>query len=140
MVSVLEGKGLKVATLPYANEGANIPSLSLVTSNDLLKKNPALVQKMVGAMEEALAAARKDPNGAIDSLIKRSPTLDRPIVLRTLTMSFDLLEPAWAKGKPLAWMSPDIIAKSQDILLKYADLKQKLPVEDYFTNQFVPGS
>ena len=60
--------------------------------------------------------------------------------LRTLTMSFALLDPAWAKGKPLAWMSPDVIAKSQDILFQYGGLKQKLPIESYFTNQFVPES
>lgn len=140
MVSILEGKGLKVATLPYANEGVNVPGLSLITSDDVLKKNPALVRKMVGAMEETLAAARKDPEGAIDSLMKRSPTLERPVVLRTLTMSFDLLDPAWAKGKPSAWMSPDVMAKSQDILFQYGGIKRKLPVESYFTNQFVPES
>lgn len=140
MVSILEGKGLKVATLPYANEGVNVPGLSLVTSDDMLKKDPALVRKMVAAMEETLAAARKDPEGAINSLMKRSPTLERPVVLRTLTMSFDLLDPAWSKGKPLAWMSPEVMAKSQDILFQYGGIKKKLPVEDYFTNQFLPAS
>ena len=85
-----------------------------------------------------LAAARKNPEGAIDLLMKRAPTLDRPVVLRTLTLSFNLLDPDWAKGKPSAWMSPDVIAKSQDILLQYRGVKKKIPVEDYFTNQFIP--
>lgn len=140
MVSVLEGKGLKVSTLPYAHEGVNVPGLSLITSDDLLKKDPALVRRMVAAMEATLVAARKNPEAAIDALIKRSPTLEKPVVLRTLTMSFDLLDPDWAKGKPLAWMSPDVIAKSQDILLQYGGIKEKKPIESYFTNQFVPES
>ncbi len=140
MVSVLEGQGLKVSTLPYAKEGVNVPGLSLIASDETIKKDPALVRKMVLATEETLAAARKDPEGAIDSLMKRAPTLDRPVVLRTLTMSFDLLDPAWAKGKPLVWMSPDVIAKSQDILFQYGGLKEKKPVDDYFTNEFVPAS
>lgn len=139
MVSILEGKGLKVSTVTYASGGVNVPGLSLITGDDLIKKDPALVGKMVAAMEQTIAAARKDPEGAINSLIKRSPTLDRPVVLRTLTMSFNLLEPDWSKGKPLAWMSPDVIAKSQDILFQYGGIKKKLPIEDYFTNQFVPG-
>ena len=70
MVSILEGKGLKVSTLPYANEGVNVPGLSLITSDNMIKKNPALVRKMVGAMEETLAAARKDPNGAIELAVE----------------------------------------------------------------------
>jgi len=138
MVSILEGKGLKVATLPYASAGINVPGLSLVTSDAMVKKDPALVRKVVAAMEQTIAASRRDPEGAIDSLMKRSPTLDRGVVLRTLKMSFDLLEPDWAKGKSLPWMSPEVIAKSQDILIQYGGIKKKLPIEDYFTNQFVP--
>jgi NitT/TauT family transport system substrate-binding protein len=138
MVSILEGKGLKVSTLTYASGGVNVPGLSLVTSNDIVKKEPALVRKIVAAMEQTIAASRKDPEGAIDSLMKRSPTLDRAVVLRTLKMSFNLLEPEWAKGKSLAWMSPEVIAKSQDILIQYGGIKKKLPIEDFFTNQFVP--
>jgi NitT/TauT family transport system substrate-binding protein len=136
-VAILEGKGLKVSTLSYANEGVNIPSLCLITSDQMIDSKPALVKKMVSAMEETIDASRKDPNAAINSLMKRSPTLDRGVALRTLELSFDLLDPAWAKGKPLAWMSPEIIAKAQDILLTFNGVKKKMPVDDYFTNKFV---
>ncbi len=138
VVAILEGQGFKAATLPYANEGVNIPGLSLIASDATIKSSPDLVRRMVGAMEEAIAAARKDPEGAIDSLMKRAPTLKRPVVLRTLVLSFDLLDPAWAKGKPQAWMSPEVIAASQDILLQYGGVQKKLPVETYVTNDFVP--
>jgi NitT/TauT family transport system substrate-binding protein len=140
MVSILEGKGLKVSTIPYASAGVNVPGLSLVAADDMIRKEPALVGKMVAAMEQTLAASRKNPESAIDSLMKRSPTLDRAVVLRTLQLSFNLVEPDWAKGKPLAWMSPDVMAKSQDVLFEYGGIKKKLPIEDYFTNQFVPAS
>jgi NitT/TauT family transport system substrate-binding protein len=139
MVSILEGKGLKVSTLPYASAGINVPGLSLVAGDELIKKEPALIKKTVAAMEEAIAASRKNPEAAIDSLMKHSPTLDRPVVLRTLQLSFNLLEPDWAKGKPLAWVSPDVMAKSQDVLFEYGAVKKKLSPEDYFTNQFVPA-
>lgn len=139
-VSILEGKGLKVKTLPYANEGVNIPGLSLIASDDTIQRSPGLVRKMVLAMGETLTAARNDPEGAIDALMKRAPTLDRPVILRTLTLSFDLLDPAWAKGKPQAWMSPEVMAKAQDVLFEYGGAKKKIPIEDYFTNEFVPAN
>jgi NitT/TauT family transport system substrate-binding protein len=140
MVSILEGKGLKVSTIPYASAGVNVPGLSLVAPDDLIKKEPALVGRMVAAMQETLTASRRNPEAAIDSLMKRSPTLDRPVVLRTLQLSFNLIEPDWAKGRPLAWISPEVMAKSQEVLYEHGGLKKKLPVEDYFTNQFVPPS
>ena len=137
VVSILEGQGFKAATLPYANEGVNIPGLSLIASNDTIKKSPDLIRRMVIAMNESIVAARHDPEGAIDSLMKRSPTLNRAVVLRTLTLSFDLIDPDWGKGKPLGWMSPEVMGKSQDILIKYGGIGKKLPVADYFTNDFV---
>ncbi len=140
VVSILEGQGFKAATLPYANEGVNIPGLSLIASDDTIKKSPDLVRRMIMAMNESIAAARNDPEGAIDSLMKRSPTLNRPVVLRTLTLSFDLLDPDWGKGKPPGWMSPEVIEKSQDILAQYGGVQKKLPVADYFTDDFVQAN
>ena len=136
-MSILEGQGFKAATLPYSNEGVNIPGLSLIATDDTIKKSPDLVRRMVTAMNESIVAARHDPEGAINSLMKRSPTLNRAVVLRTLTLSFDLIDPDWGKGKPFGWMSPEAMEKSQDILMKYGGIAKKLPVADYFTNDFV---
>jgi NitT/TauT family transport system substrate-binding protein len=138
VVSILEGQGFKAATLPYANEGVNIPGLSLIAGDDTIKNAPDLVRRMVMAMEQAISVARKDPEGAIDSLMKRSPALNRQVVLRTLTLSFDLIDPDWGKGKPQAWMSPEVIGTSQDILFQYGAIQKKVPVESYVTNAFVP--
>lgn len=139
-VPLFEANGLEVATLTYASAGINVPGLSLITSRDTIQKNPALVRKIVGLMEKAQVAARADPNGAIDSLMKRAPTLKRDVVTRVLTLSFNLFEPGYAKGKPLGWMSPEEMVKAQDILIQYGGIKTKQPIETYFTNEFVPGS
>jgi NitT/TauT family transport system substrate-binding protein len=139
-VPLLEANGMPSATLPYAKAGVNVPGLALVASNDLIKKNPALVRKMVGLMQKTIEAGRKNPEGAIDSLMKRTPTLKRDVVLQVLKLSFNLLETDATKGKPLGWMPPETIAKSQDILLQYGGIKNKLPTESYFTNEFVPGN
>jgi len=139
-VPLLEANGLAVSTFPYAQAGINVPGLSLVTANSMIEKNPALVRKMVGLMVKTIDAARQDPEGAIDSLMKRTPALKRDIVTQVLKLSFNLLDPDWSKGRPPGWMSPAVIEKSQDILLQYGGIKEKRPVEVYFTNQFVSGS
>jgi NitT/TauT family transport system substrate-binding protein len=136
-VPLLEASGMPSATLPFAKAGINVPGLSLITNHDLLKKNPALVRKMVGLMQQTIEASRADPNGAIDSLIKRAPTLNRKVVTRVLTLSFDLLEPDWAKGQPFGWVSPKVIESSQDLLLQYGAIKTKRPVDEYITNEFI---
>ena len=95
---------------------------------------------MVGLMLKTIEAARQDPDGAIDSLMKRAPALKRDIVTPVLKLSFNLLDADWSKGRPPGWMSPAVIEKSQEILLQYGGIKEKRPIEVYFTNQFVAGS
>lgn len=139
-VPLLEANGMPSATLPFAKAGINVPGLSLITSNDMIQKNPALVRKMVGLMQKTIELGRKDPEGAIDSLMKRAPTLNRAVVTQVLKLSFNLLENEATKGKPLGWIPPQTIASSQDILAQYGQIKNKLPIETYFTNEFVPGA
>lgn len=103
----------------------------------MIKNNPELVRKMVGLMHAAIEVSRADPNAAIDSLLKRAPTLNRRVVTRVLTLSFDLLEPDWAKGKPLGWMSPEVIESSQALFLQFEQIKTKRAVSDYITNDFI---
>jgi len=136
-IPLLEENGLPSASLPYSLSGISVPGLSLIAGNDLIKANPQLVRKMAGLMQQSIDAARANPDAAIDSLLKRAPTLNRKVVTRVLVLSFDLLEPDWAKGKPFGWISPEVMASSQDLLLQYGAIKTKRPVADYFTNEFV---
>ena len=136
-IPLLEENGMPAASLPISLVGINVPGLSLITSHEMIKKNPELVRKMVGLMQATIQASRADPNAAIDSLLKRAPTLNRRVVTRVLTLSFDLLEPDWAKGKPFGWMSPDVIESSQNLFIQFEQFKSKRAVSDYITNDFI---
>ncbi len=139
-VPLFEANNMPVSTFTYAGQGINVPGLSLVAGRDIALKNPALTKKMVALMEKSIIAARKDPEGAIDALLKRSPTLNRAISMRILMLSFNLTEPDWGKGHSLAWLSPEVMERAQDILNQYGSLKEKQPIGSYFTNEFVPGN
>lgn len=136
-VPLLEANGMPSATLPYAEAGVNVPGLSLITSVEMIERNPALVRKMVGLMQRILEASRKNPDAAIDSLLKRAPTLDRAVVTQVLKLSFNLLDTEATRGKPMGWLSQETMTQAQDILAQYGSIKKKVPVERYFTNQFV---
>jgi NitT/TauT family transport system substrate-binding protein len=139
-VPLLEANGLPSSTLPFWKAGINIPGLSLITSNEMIAKNPALVRKMVGLMQKTMELGRKEPDAAIDALLKRAPTLKRDVVTQVLKLSFNLFDTEETKGRPIGWLSPEGMAKSQDILHQYGQISVKKPVETYFTNEFVPGN
>ena len=68
-VPLLEANGMPSATLPFWKAGINVPGLALITSNDVIKKNPVLVRKMVGLMQKS-----GDFGAAIAGVVKiRSP-------------------------------------------------------------------
>ena len=126
---------------PISEAGINVPGLALITNHDVLKKTPDIVKRFVAAAQKALDAAQKDPSGAIDSLLKRSPALDRAVALRVLELSFRHFTSESGKGKPLGWIPPPDIEQTQEILLKYGGgVKTRHPIETYFTNEFVPGA
>jgi hypothetical protein len=57
-----------------------------------------------------------------------------------LKLSFNLIDTEATKGHPIGWMSPEVMARAQDILAQYGQIKAKQPIETYFTNAFVPGT
>jgi NitT/TauT family transport system substrate-binding protein len=95
---------------------------------------------MVGLMQKTIVLGRNEPDAAIDSLLKRAPTLNRAVVTQVLKLSFNLIETEATKGRPIGWMSPEIMTKSQDILAQYGQIKTKQPIEVYYTNEFVPAN
>ena len=139
-VPVLEAKGLPVSTFSIAEAGINVPGLAVITHRDMIQKNPDVVRRFVAATQKSLDAVQKDPQGALEALLKRSPTLDRAAHLRILELSFPLFHSAASRGKPLGWMPPADIDKAQEILIPFGAVKSRQPIETYFTNEFVPGA
>ena len=139
-VPLFESKGLAVSTFPIADAGIHVPGLALITSTDLIKRNPEQVKRFVAAAQKAMELTQKDPRGAIEALLKRSPTLDPAVSLRVLELSFQLYTSESGKGKPLSWIPTQDIERAQEALIAFGAVKSRQPVETFFTNEFVPGS
>ena len=92
---------------------------------------------MVAATQEALKIVQENPGAAIDALRKVKPTLNRDVHLAILKSSFDLYHSAASKGKPLGWIPPKDITTAQNILHEYEQIKTKVAIGDYYTNQFI---
>jgi len=139
-VPLFESKGLAVSTFPISEAGIHVPGLALITNPDLIKSNPDLVKRFVAAAQKAMEVTQKDPRAAIEALRKRSPTLDPAVSLRVLELSFLLYTSESGKGKPLTWIPPQDIERTQEALIAFGAVKNRQPIETYFTNEFVPGA
>ncbi len=134
---IMESKGTPAEYLSFASAGVNVPGLAVIAHEDLIKNKGNMVGRMVAATQEALKIVQENPGAAIDALRKVKPTLNRDVHLAILKSSFDLYHSAASKGKPLGWIPPKDITTAQNILHEYEQIKTKVAIGDYFTNQFI---
>lgn len=80
-------KGYPVNTMRVEQWGVpNYCELVLVTSDSIIRTQPALVRNTVQAMQEGYAFAESHPQAAWNALHAADKTLDRGLVLRSLKM------------------------------------------------------
>jgi NitT/TauT family transport system substrate-binding protein len=72
-----EHAGEHIVALPFVKTGFTIYAATIVTTDDILAKNPDLVTRMSAAIEESFAWARDNPQGACKLHIQRNPEVEQ---------------------------------------------------------------
>jgi putative hydroxymethylpyrimidine transport system substrate-binding protein len=77
--------------------------LVVVVRKSTLVNNTSVIRRLVQAMARGYQAARADPSGAVDNLIKANPGLDRTLQLASVKATMPAFFPAG--DKPWGWQS-----------------------------------
>jgi len=129
--------GKKVSVLKYAENGVPFLGDGLLASNDTITSDPALVRAFVQAAIKSWEAAKNDPAGAIQAMLKaaeKTPPAD--VLSRQLKLTLQLMNtPATAGGRPGVDSESDWKQTIQ-ILARYAGLKRAGPPADYWNGSF----
>ena len=136
----LEAQGAKVYYFKFSNFGLSMMAQGLAVNKAFLASNPQAVKAFVKATIQGLQDTRNNPKEAVDALVKAHPQQARhhATLLRQLEVSLEGLETANTKGKPLGVMDPRDWETMQDVLVKYGGLKKPTPVNEIFTNEYLP--
>ncbi|MBN9063750.1 MAG: hypothetical protein BGP06_18805 [Rhizobiales bacterium 65-9] len=129
-------KGQEPAALRYAENGANIVGMTILTKTDLIKSNPDLVKRFVQASIKSWEAAKKNPAAAVDAAMKAKPDLNRDSTLDQLKVDLELLDSPNSKGKVGLGAEKDW-AETIALLKQYRDLDTKADWTAFHTNEFV---
>ena len=133
---LIKQRGLQPAALRYADNGANIVGMTVVTRNDLIKSNPDLVRRFVRATIKSWEEAKKNPGAAVDAALKVKPDLNRQSTIDQLMVDIDLLDSKNSKGR-IGWGAEADWDQTIDLLKKYRDLSTNQPWTAFHTNEFV---
>jgi NitT/TauT family transport system substrate-binding protein len=135
---ILEQRGVPVTTLLFSDLGANTIGLAILTTTDLIKKDPGLVRRFAIATRAAYELAAQQPDAAIDALLAAKPTLDRALSLAQLKAGTALMESPSGPGQKIGWMAEQDWTGTLALMKEFQDLQTTLPASAFWTNDFLP--
>jgi NitT/TauT family transport system substrate-binding protein len=134
---LIKQRGIQPAALRYADYGANIVGMTIVTKTDLIKSNPDLVRRFVRATVKSWEEAKKNPGAAVDAALKVKPDLNRQSQLEQLMVDIELLDSANSKGR-IGWGAQADWDQTLALLKQYRELNTDKDWTAFHTNEFLP--
>ena len=134
-IGIAYGKKVKMKIF---NAQDYFPSMAqaILASDDMIRKNPGLIRRLVRATLKGLKDLMADPAAAAKDYVKAVPRWAKRE--KAMESTFRLYQKyTWPGQKTLGEMDEKRLAKLQDFYLKAGFIKKKTPVKDLYTNQFV---
>jgi NitT/TauT family transport system substrate-binding protein len=128
-----------VVTFKYYDYGFKAYGLALVASEKLIKENPELIKKFLRATYKGILWSMENYNEAVEVTMKMIPEVDRELMEKGGKMNFDLILGPEVYEKGIGWISKEKMVYSRDIFSRYAKLQKTVPVDEIYTNQFLPN-
>jgi NitT/TauT family transport system substrate-binding protein len=129
------GKG-EVGNLLWADFGLPIYGHTYFVNNELIQKNPKLIERFLRATHKGWRDAKADPKASIGAMVEMVPGLDGPTLLATMPQILDLCVTERSAKYGLGWIEPELMQKTMDITFANNKLEKALAVNDVFTNQY----
>ena len=129
------GKG-EVGHLLWADYGLPIYGHTYFVNNDLVKKNPKLIERFLRATHKGWRDAKANPAASIDAMVEQVPGLDRATLLATMPAILDLCVTERSSKHGLGWIEPELMQKTMDITFATAKPDKPMVLADVFSNEY----
>jgi NitT/TauT family transport system substrate-binding protein len=130
-----------VHVIPFSEYGVNLVVSGIIASKATIEKNPDLVRRFMRAATRTVEAAEKEPEAAVDAMLKANSKAGvRETLLTGLKLTLPLYRtPETASQRPFRVASSNM-ADSVAMLVEYGGVdKAAGKPEDYYTNEFLPN-
>ena len=135
--------GADPVTFAYSDYGVNQVGYCIVTTKDMVAKNPDLVKRFMDAIVKSYAAAEKDPDAAIASMADivggtMAEDEGKAQARAVLDVTLGILYSPNNKDKVLGSMCRPTGTRCLTLMKKYNGLETDKPATAFYTNDFVP--
>ncbi len=130
----LTENGQKINMILVSDYGIDVYPDVIFTTEDRIKQNPALVQRVVNAVLQGTQAAIDDPEGSAKLAVSYDSSLDVKKETTAMQQSLPLLSPA---GSKIGMMASNVWEYTLQVLLDEGLLKESLDVSGAYTLDFL---
>jgi len=134
---LIKYRGEEPAALRFADHGANIVGMTILTQEATIKNKADLVRRFVKATARSWEEAKKNPEAAVDATMKIKPDLNRASQLDQLKVDLELLDSPNSKGR-IGWGDQKDWDQTIALLKQYRDVATDKPWTAFHTNEFLP--
>ncbi len=140
-VLILKAKkqGKEVHGIVWADHGFKGYGNSIQVLDELITKNPKLVRGVIGATMKGYHDALNNPKEATDIFLRFLPTASRFIIRAQFKVYQTHMVTPIVKQKGLGYIDRGTMEHNRDLVAKLFKLKTKVPLEEIYTNDFLPG-
>ncbi|WP_395346622.1 ABC transporter substrate-binding protein [Variovorax sp. UC122_21] len=117
--------------------GVSFPRDVLLVSEKTAKERPDMVKGFLRATIKGWQDVVKDPKGAVDTVMKIAPTLDRAHQEKALTEALRLMKSGQAGKQGIFFMDMDVYKKENDLLFKAKVIEQPVDLTKAFDPSFL---
>jgi NitT/TauT family transport system substrate-binding protein len=126
--------GVSLAWIEYSAYGLDSYGSGFAAREEMIAKKPEVLSNFLRMSYRGYEFARANPDQAADIMVKQFPAADRGVVLEQIQDINQLIVDKSVADKGLGYMREDRMRKSFAFINNAFDLKDKVPVEDIYTN------
>ena len=134
-LALVQATGTKVKVIPTDQYFPHLAQ-GIAVSDEMIKKNPEMIQKFVTAAMRGMKDVMDDPNKAAEDFVKFVPTWQGKEQVVKDALNY-YAKHVYVDQKRLGEINPERLAKLQDFYLEKGFIQKKTPVEELYSNQFI---
>jgi NitT/TauT family transport system substrate-binding protein len=136
---VIVASGEEPVVFAYTDYGFKMYSNGLIASDKQIQEDPDLVRRFVQATFKGIKYANDHPDEAAQILVKHVPEINPKAAKMGIELACQILWTDEAKANGIGYMTKEMWELTQKNMVDYMGLKQPFPVEELYTNAFLPG-
>ncbi|MBI2370532.1 MAG: ABC transporter substrate-binding protein [Deltaproteobacteria bacterium] len=130
--------GKEVGWFLYPDWGVDVYSNGLIATDRTIRERPDLTRRFVHATLKGVAWGVENPEAVVDLFVRHQPTISRDLAMAHWQIAVDHLMTATAVKMGIGYMTREKMERTRDLITETMKLPVKVPVEDLYTNEFLP--